>query len=347
MRADEELAIALQAEAVPALPPIGIPPDVIASRKRKFDAAKLSATIDQQSRLFFDQHYGRAVDILAVEPADVVAVVDIPAVEPPQVVAAVVPNFASISWENIAAQEDIRRIQSEGPGPVYKVGQVVPFSDNLHVVDQNFWNDPSKCGSANNATKERKERDARFPQCWMRPASRPWDPRRPCVDCTVQECQEILEKKYKMAPGSLGLLCRNPGNNKLLRFLVSWHKHVTSTQQYQLDDNRKVLNKQVVCTSLQTFLGTDKQGIMRAVLEHEAYITSPDALIELNRERTIRALGSLPLFAITLHMGWERTDALKRFLVEKPLRGGWAMIPLEGEISASQIRALLSRAHLP
>ncbi len=331
MRADEELAIALQAdirarfaESVPALPLIGIPPDVIASRKRKFDDAKLGATFDQQARLVFDQERLEYQEYHRLP--------------------SVVPNFASISWDTIAAQEDIRRIMSEGSGPVYKVGQVIPSTDNLHVVDQNFWNDPSNCGSANNATKER---DARFPQCWMRPASRPWDPRKPCVDCTVQECQEILEKKYKMAPGSLGLLCRNPGNNKLLRFLVSWHKHVTSTQLYQLDDNRKVLKKQVVCTSLQTFLGTDKQGIMRAVLEYEAYITSPDDLIELNRKRTIRALGSLPLFAITLQMGWERTPALKRFFVEKPLPGGWATIPLEGEITASQIRALLSRAHLP
>ncbi len=304
----------------------GIPPDVIASRKRKFE-----------QRVPDGRPVAVTAELAAAVRSDAELAAKLQAEE----------TLSSISWDSLASQEDVRRMQSEGPGPVYKVGEIVPISDRLHVIDQNYWNDPDK------STKRMLERDAQFPQLWMRPASGPWDPRRPCVDCTMEECKEIVEKITKKKvlgvdwASSAMFLCANPGNNKLLRFLVSWYKHVTSTFLYQLDDDRKVLRKQVICTSLQTFLGTDCQGIMRAVMNHEDYISSPDVLIQLNREKIIRALGSLPLFAITLRMGWERTAALKQYFAQKPLPGGWAMLPLEGEIPESQLRALLSRAHLP
>ncbi len=345
-----------------------IPADVLASRKRKFEqrspdvcsttgdaelAAKLQTEENTKSHSTFSMAVpdgvGPELTVLAPNGQEMAVFAVVPDTD------FLMEELYAIPWESLAAQEDVRRIQTEGSGQIYKVGEVVPISDNLRVIDQNYWNNPSNCGAAKNAAvfgakTKKKERDAHFPELWTRPASRPWDPENPCVDCTMQECQEILEKKYNYVQGALGdpmFLCKNPGNNNLLRFLVSWFKHVTSTFFYQLDDKRKVLRKQVICTSLQTFLGTNYQGIMRAVMEHETFISSPDDLIQLKKDRKIRALGSLPLFAITMRMGWERTAALKQYFIKNPLRGGWAMIPLEGEIPASQMRALLSRAHLP
>lgn len=205
-----------------------------------------------------------------------------------------------------------------------------------------------------------------------------WDINNPCTNCTDDECFKYLTELSETPPikyihDGVESNCNNPNNNKLLKILCNWRRHVKETFLIDKPCGADKWKKRSICTSELTFLGrkTKMGGIIGIISLTNKHICSLSSLVSLMEKETgvhdgIKCMSVGFALLLTMYIGWDLYTEENKNIVERLLKKikknrvvgletfsgspwyGMFKCILERKRMPDKLKeSILSRAHLP
>jgi hypothetical protein len=159
-----------------------------------------------------------------------------------------------------------------------------------------------------------------------------WDINQPCTNCDDTECMKYLTELSNVKPqiyiyDNIRSICKNPLNNKLLKMLCNWRKHVKDTFIIEKPAGSTKWKRFSICTSELTFLGrkTEMGGIIGIVSLTDKHICSLPSLVSLMEKdegvhNGVKCLSAGFALLITMYMDWDLYTEENKIIITRLLK---------------------------